>query len=283
MNLIDAMIREAHDLDPLPASATRLAAIFASADWELSDVVDAIALDPALTSRVLRLANSAAVSGVETITSVERAVQRIGGGSILVLTIGAATQGTLSQSMPEYGVDEGVLWKHSGASALAAELAPGFCKAKVPPEAFAAALLHDVGKIVLCRHLKPEVFELLAEAEARGGVDALNAEIEVLEVHHGELGGLIAQHWKLPEIIVKGISFHHAPDACLDPRERLVCDAVCVADAAATSCGFGIGNSVSDPAAPVRARKRLRMSDAGFTKLGEALTERLEEVLAQYD
>lgn len=122
------------------------------------------------------------------------------------------------------------------ASALAAELERLVCSVKVPAESFTAALLHDVGEIVLCRHMQPEIMELLAEAQAEGGVDALHAEAEILEVHHGELGGLIAQHWELPEIIVTAITFHHNPEEVVDTHVQLVCDAVCVADAAAQTC-----------------------------------------------
>ena len=75
--------------------------------------------------------------------------------------------------MPEYGIDDGVLWRHSVAAALAAELERLSCTVKVPPEAFTAALLHDVGKLVLCRHMKPEVLELLARAQAQVVLEAV--------------------------------------------------------------------------------------------------------------
>lgn len=280
---VDALARESAHLVALPASATRLAAIFANEDWEMEEVVAAISLDPAITSRALRIANSAVFGATESITTMDRAVQRIGAGAILSLTIGVGARSTLSQPMPEYGADEGVLWRHSVASALAAELAHLVCTAKIPVEAFTAALLHDVGKLVLSRHMKPEVLELLARAQTQGGVDALHAEVEILEVHHGELGGLIAQHWGLPSIIVKGITFHHNPGDVFETREQLLCDTVCVANAAAKLCGFGLGDP--EPAAKehLESRERLGMTDAGFEELCEMLTERVEEVLSCYE
>ena len=58
---------------------------------------------------------------------------------------------------------------------------------------------------------EPATLELLDRATEEGGRSRLHAESELLGVHHGELGGLIAQHWKLPDGIVRGVTFHHDP------------------------------------------------------------------------
>ena len=279
---LEALIRESNDLEALPASASRLAGIFADEDWEMDQVIDAVSLDPAITSRVLRIANSALFAGVEEITSVERAAQRVGAGTMLALSVGMGARSTLTCSMPEYGVAEGVLWRHSVASALAADLVQLVCKVKVPAEAVAAALLHDVGRLVLSRHMKPEVLELLAQDQAVDGVDGLGAEMEILEVHHGEVGGLIAQNWKLPAIIVTGITYHHNPGDVEDPHEQLVCDVVCVANAVATVRGFGLGHGETSTDEARESCERLGMTDAGFQELCDLLSERVEQVLAWY-
>ena len=57
----------------------------------------------------------------------------------------------------------------------------------------------------------------------------MDAEREVLTVHHGELGGLIAQHWNLPDIIVRGIMYHHDPEHCTETDNR-ICHLLCAAD-----------------------------------------------------
>ena len=57
----------------------------------------------------------------------------------------------------------------------------------------------------------------------------MEAETQILQVHHGELGGLIARHWNLPEPIVNGITFHHNPEMGGDS----VCDVVHVANVVA--------------------------------------------------
>ncbi|MCH7867810.1 MAG: HDOD domain-containing protein [Myxococcales bacterium] len=130
---LDALIRESGELEPLPETAARLARIFSDEDWDIDQVVSGISLDPALTARLLRVANSAANSGAEPITTVERAAMRTGAGTILSLTVGTAVGACMKQPLPAYGAPAGSLWRHSVAAALAAELASLLCTETIPP------------------------------------------------------------------------------------------------------------------------------------------------------
>jgi HD-like signal output (HDOD) protein len=100
------------------------------------------------------------------------------------------------------------------------------CKVQIPPESYAAALLHDVGKLVLARFLDPDLLSYLQRAQSEGRCHPLEAEMEILEVNHAELGGLIARHWGLPSTIALGIQYHHTPT----DEHPLVCHVVCVAN-----------------------------------------------------
>ncbi len=209
---LDRLIQQANDLEPLPGTTTRLAALAADPDAGIRELVDLVSFDQALTARLLRFANSAAVGSREPVASVQGAIQRLGTGTVLTVAMGAAVKGRLMAAVPQYGIGEGGLWRHSIAAALAIEALVRIGRVSAPSAAFSAALLHDVGKLVLSRFLDPEVLAVLHEARTAGGLSALAAEVEVLSVHHAELGGLIAQHWKLPDAIVQGISKHHTAD-----------------------------------------------------------------------
>ena len=231
---LDELIHKAQEMRPLPASVVRLAELVSSEHTDLEDVCDVIAYDQALTLALLRAANSAADGGANEITQVHEAVFRLGAPRILALAMNASTGALLKQSAPAYGLNEGELWEHSVATAAAAETLFEFASEPLPPETFTAALLHDLGKLVMSRFLSAKDLELIHRAQTEGGLDPLGAEIQILSVHHGELGGLIAQHWKLPERIVKGVIYHHAPAEGND----VICDAVCVANLTAKSIGL---------------------------------------------
>jgi len=309
---LPAILRAAKDLEPLPASVSRLAALVARPDVEIRDIVEVVNYDQGLTARLLRVANSAASAAISPITTVKGAVVRLGTGTVLSLATGASLKRQLERAIPVYGLSEGELWRHSIAAALAAEAAPPYCRAPVPPEAFTAALLHDVGKLVLARFLYPEVKALLARTQSTGGLLTLEAEMEVLETHHGDLGGLVTQRWRLPETIVKGVTHHHYPD----DGNHLICDVVHLADAvahvvatataAATAApcmasATATNSAAAAPATPASApdsaaglafgainiragaRERLGLTEDGPQGLAALVAGRLQEVLERYN
>ena len=143
------------------------------------------------------------------------------------------------QGFQEYGLSEEQLWTHSVASAVIADGIRDFTERQIPVEVTTAALLHDVGKLVLARHLDASLLQYLHNARGDGGLSEQRAEMEILGVNHAELGCLIAQHWNLPEIICRGIGYHHAPgDYFGDDRETLVAHGVHLANRVATFvCG----------------------------------------------
>lgn len=274
---IQALTRSAQNLEALPASVTRLAVLTTGERWNLQDVEHVVALDQALTLRLLQAANSAASASAVPIVTIRNAVIRLGIRSLLSLATAVGVQKSMRRALPEYGLTEGALWRHSVAAALAAESAQGFCTTALPAETYAAALLHDVGKLVMARFLDPDVLRVLAAAREEGGLSSLRAESELLLVHHGELGGLIAQHWHLPARLVTGIIHHHTPDEGGD----IIADAVHVANTAAKHVGTGFVAEIDRQLNPGSA-ERLGLSAGGFAALCEQVTVKLEQVLVMY-
>ncbi len=277
---VDFLIEQARGLEPLPASVGRLASVFARADWDMDDVVEVVKYDQSLTARLLRVANSAASAAKSEVGSVRTAVMRLGTGMVLSIATGVGVRKRLQQSIPAYALSEGDLWRHSVASALAAELADRLLRLRVPPEAFTAALLHDVGKLVLGRYLDDEVQGLLRSARVSGGLDPIRAEAEILDVHHGEIGGLVVQDWGLPELIVKGVIYHHTPG----DGDHLVCDVVHLANVVARRIGTGESLLEGETMPEVRGEvlERLGIDDSAVKSLEQAVDEQLDEVVERF-
>jgi putative nucleotidyltransferase with HDIG domain len=275
---LDALIAQAYNLEPLPLSAARLASLVADPDSKLAGITDVISLDPSLTVKVLRAANSARLAARSPITNVNDAVIRLGRGTILSVVVGVAARKQLQQAVPEYGLGENALWEHSVAAALVAETVERTCKVSVPPEAFAAALLHDIGKLVLGRFLDERTLELLNEAQEHGHLNPLDAEREILQINHAELGGLVAQKWGLPESIVKGISFHHQPDE----GEDRICDVVCVSNDIAVATGLVSMPVPRWPEDHSGAFKRMGLDNDAEIRVADVVKSRFEQVLERF-
>jgi hypothetical protein len=233
---IERLVEQAQSLTPLPATTVRLAQLVCSPDCYLEDVAELIGFDPALTMKLLRAANSAASASAVHYGTVKEAVSRLGTAQVLAFAVACSTRPFLQRGLPEYGLDEGALWRHSVAAAVAAEVVPELCRVDVPPESFTAALLHDVGKLVMARFLTPEIRGSIRQANERDHLSQREAETLLLSVHHGELGGIIARHWKLPVRVVQGITHHHTPDQGMD----VICDVTYVANEIAKDIEAGV-------------------------------------------
>jgi putative nucleotidyltransferase with HDIG domain len=275
---LDPIFRKARDLEPLSPSVQRLAAIVSSGESAVEELVEVVTYDQALTVRVLRIANSAASAAVSPIKTVKQAVIRMGSGTVLAMAVAGEVRGQLSQALPEYGFAEEGLWRHSVAAAISAEDLSRVAAVPLSAELFTAALLHDIGKLVLARFLPPQVMALMAQLQAEKHMTRLQSEIELLNTHHAELGGLIAQHWKLSEMVLRGITYHHMPERCGDP----ICDGVCVANHMAKT--IKTAPAPEDPATPVvSACGRLKVTPENYALACESAAGRYQDLLARYE
>jgi len=273
------IIEQASELAPFPVSTVRLAQLVVNPSCNLADVAEVIAYDQALTLKMLRAANSAADSPACRVTSVREAIARLGASRILAAAVASGARPHLQKRIPAYGLEEGALWKHSVAAAVVAETIPKFCAIESPPEVFTAALLHDVGKTVMGRFLNAEVLDSISFAKAVNHLTQVEAELQVLGMHHGELGGMIAQHWKLPPRVVQGITYHHNPEQGKD----LVCDLTYLSNEIAhqiDSTGEGHPN---DDVFLYDVAARVGITASQLTKLRQAAASRINEVAKRYN
>jgi HD-like signal output (HDOD) protein len=272
------LVTAAYDLAPLPAAVVRLAALLGKETYSVADVEAIVRLDAPLTGRLLQYANSAASASRVPIGTVREAVLRVGIGPLLSFATATTIRPNLMHAIPAYGLPEGDLWRHSVAAALASEVIAQTVQVEVPPDSFTASLLHDIGKLTLSRFLDPDHLRWLAAAREQGGESSLRAEIEVLGVHHGELGGLIASHWSLPVRVVGGITHHHEPTAGGD----VICDVVHVANVLAKRAGTGHVATPSDLDAEPDALKRLGIAAGRLAALEDTVRDRLAQAVEQF-
>ncbi len=273
-----ALIANTQNLVPLAPTVARLAVRLGREDCELSEITEIIAYDQILTLQLLRAANSAASASALPVTTVQEAVLRLGAAKVLSLIVAANIKGLVAPSLPQFGLTEGGLWRHSVAAAASAELFTELCPIPVPAEAFTTALLHDVGKLILARFLTPEVLAFLHRARAEGGLNPFEAEAELLQVHHGEVGGLVAQHWQLPDSIVQAIIHHHTPEKLM----QVTCDVTYLANLAAHRIEAHTAGQPFTHTPDPRVLERLELKPARWDA-AMAAVPRFHEILARYE
>jgi putative nucleotidyltransferase with HDIG domain len=273
---LDEFTVAASRLEPMPASIVQLAALVASEAPDLGQIVDIVQYDQVLTATLLRAANSSWSASRVEITTVRDAVVRLGSGPVLSLALSVTVRGQMTKAIPEYGLGANDLWAHSIAASLAAETMTRFTSVRLPAETPTAALLHDLGKMVLARFLDAELMREISDAEFLGAT-RVTAEYEAIHADHAELGALVAQAWELPDSLVRGVQYHHAPELYDAP----IAYGVHVADRIASAVGVGSDDNLT-PDVTQRAMVALGMTPDGFDEVCRLVSERFEELVARY-
>ena len=218
MRTLDNYINEIKTLPPAPRVLSQLLVLLNEVDSHAGQIVELIAFDPALTAKVLQRCNSAASGLGRPISDLNEAVTQVGFNAIYRLVAMVVGEGLLGSEQPGYGIATGQLWEHSVTTALAARVV---ARKMDGPEnlAFTAALLHDVGKLVLGTFLESCRQSVLTET-GPSGHSFLEAEKAILGVDHAEVGGRVLAQWNFPENLVSAVRHHHNP-AQARPHEQL--------------------------------------------------------------
>jgi putative nucleotidyltransferase with HDIG domain len=225
----------------LSTGAIRIIDLAARADHSLEEIIDQVRNDAPLTAKLLKVVNSPIYGLLEPATSVERAVSYLGENTVVSIILEDTLGPYLSQPLEGYQSAGGDLWRHDLRCAIAAKEIALLNRSRCQPDtAFTAGLLHDIGKSVLSGFLRDEYLRILDELTARALPDYTAGEREHLGIDHAEVGAILAQNWKLPEIFRTVIRHHHDP-AQAAAEFRTIVYAVHLGDILAMMAGYGTG------------------------------------------
>jgi HD-like signal output (HDOD) protein len=204
--------RELMAVDKLPSApeiAQRLLVAINREDAHLGHLAALIARDQSLAARLLGLANSAFFSMRTRVTTIPQATTLLGFDHVRDLALGLSVWSTLGGRSPAARRWRKSLWSHSAMVASTAKMLVERTGGE-GGEAFAAGLMHDVGKLVLGLRLGDSYWALLEEAAADGQPVA-TLEMDVFGCQHATVGGWLLQLWRLPATLVDAVALHHEP------------------------------------------------------------------------
>jgi putative nucleotidyltransferase with HDIG domain len=232
MRMLFDEIAQKCDLPPLPAVASRALDLARDPSSSVQDLVHVVSADAAIASRVLRMTASTIYGRQRTATTLHDAIVAIGYAGLRKVLIAASSRSA-------YRIDSAYaqrLWNHALATALAADQLAVAAGEPRGGSAFIAALLHDIGRLVM--HL--------SDPDGASGPedDDLAHEQEHFGVAHAAVGACLAEQWGLEDEIVEAIMFHHVPE--LSPLARRLAEA----DRVAHLAGFGCREHANHASAP---------------------------------
>jgi putative nucleotidyltransferase with HDIG domain len=234
---LDKIMAKIDAFPSIPGSAIKLIELLENEDAPVKEIEDILRLDPGMTANVLKLTNSAYFGLPTKVGSVKRAVMLLGMNKIKQLVMASCVGAVMDGPIPGYDLPAGELWRHSIAVSVAAEGLSRELKMTGADDIFTAALVHDVGKLILGQFIQEDLAAI--DAAAGSNVSFEIAEKQVLGTDHAEIGARILSHWSLPDDLVHAVRWHHDPDAA--EEQKRITDVVHVANVLCLMMGIGVG------------------------------------------
>ncbi|KUG28971.1 putative signal transduction protein [hydrocarbon metagenome] len=280
------LLREDPQLVSLPEVFARINEVLRDPKSSVEDAARIIGTDPSLSATLLKLVNSAFYSrasrAVERrfpakVDSLTRAVMIVGGKQLATLALGVSVLPIFRDIPPEY-INMKAFWKHSiGCGMIARALAEhaGVCSGE---SSFVAGLLHDIGRLVLYKHLPGPSGTALRRSREEF-TTLTQAEKELFGFDHGYLGGLLLRKWQYPAALEKMVRYHHDLSEPLFIEEPAV---IHVADFLVNALEIGTSGEWRVPALLPEAVEALSLSPSDLKGLVAGVEERIEEVFASF-
>ena len=273
------------DLPALPVVALKLLKITSEESANAAILGRIVETDPAIAARVLRRVNSAHYAFRHKISSLSHAVVILGFPAIRAIALEVALFDLWVRRDVKQKFSRTLFWQHSLAVA-------GLCRVMArtlgccdPEEAYAAGLLHDVGKLVLDVHGVMSYREFLQAYRRTEEGPLVEEEEVVLGVRHDRLGAYFARQWHLSDSIVAAILLHHQGFAHLElpDGDKQLAAMVAFADFITWTQGLGSVRVSSQPVLQADIDAFINLRDLNLGELLQIMHEELKSVGQFYD
>lgn len=241
---LQSLVLAVDHLPAVPELYLQLQQMLADPEIDGSRIARMIEQDPGMAAELLHMANSAFLGRSRQIFRVEDAIVYLGYEAVRTLVLSCSLFRQFQGAGNDSGFEPEDLQRHS---LLTAQIAMQLIPRKQRDMAFIAAILHDVGILLLADRL-PREYERLQNLARLREVPLHLVEQEEWGVTHAELGGYLLDLWGLPQVIVEAVCHHHIP-VRVQPVDFDVLAAVHVADTLAEDAGMPAVPGILHPSA----------------------------------
>ncbi len=216
---LDRIINKIKELPTLPSVILQINRVLRDENTTIEKVVDIIERDSSLTSKVLRLANSSYYGLSYNVDTLTRAIVVLGFNTVKNLAVTVSLLKIFDNPLiSSFDIKE--LWLHSLGCAIASKTL--ISKKRDPllhEKAFVCGILHDIGKLALYTNLPADVSRVMEKLKKNKNQTFHEAEKEILDFTHSDIGALIAEKWHFPRELSDAIKFHHSPEMAKEHHE----------------------------------------------------------------
>ena len=262
---IAKIVEEVDNLPSLPSIVLKLMEVVNSPDSSAEEAAKLIEKDPALTSKMIRLANSAFYGIPRSISSVTSAVVVLGFNTIRSLVLSASVAKMFEGDKHALDIDR--FWKHSVVTAMASKIIVRHLTVRMmdPESAFCAGVMHDIGKLIFSQYM-PEDYSAVCEYARTKSVSVVEAEDKILGINHSKMGKILSDKWSLPLDLECAIVNHHDPENANETVAHLA-NIIHLADIVVHDCGCDLWDGEVHTSESAVCRSALKIGEEDFKKI----------------
>jgi putative nucleotidyltransferase with HDIG domain len=201
------IMNEIDGIPTFPENLIQLQRLCNDPEASIERIVKMIKIDPALSTDVIKLSNSAGIAAAKRIEDIKTAVVIIGMKNLNAILVASNARRILNERYSSFEM----IWEHCNKVAFyARNIAISKNLSHVTENAYMAGLLHDLGKIILLATDRRLVRKIADIVNNRKITTTTMEEISI-GISHSTIGSLIAKKWNFPDYLVEAIQYHHAP------------------------------------------------------------------------
>jgi len=261
------IIMDTKTLPTLPSVIHKLDSLSDNDKSSVQEMAKIVSSDQVLSARILRLANSPSY-GFYRVSTISNAMILLGVNVVKSLALSSSIFAIMEK-------DSIGLWEHSLAVGVAANLISRKLRLPECEEIATAGLLHDIGKVIIsikCREAERDILKLVSARQ----IYIMEAEREIIDTDHAEVGGWLSKSWFLPDKLSEPITFHH--DVVKSENHRIKTAVVHIADILISASGFGNSGDSFVPPIQQIAWDTLKMNEQLLAELVDEVEDKLVEV-----
>jgi putative nucleotidyltransferase with HDIG domain len=201
-----------------------------------ADLQKVIKGDTALTTKVLKIVNSAYYGFPSSITSISQAIVILGFKTIRNLAMSVSILENVFKNTDGY--EE--IWQHSVVTAITSQAIAEKFKYLNAEEAFIAGIIHDIGKIILSTYF-PETMKEILNYTKDNSISFYDSEKNLIDTDHALIGGWLLRRWEFPQILIDAVKYHHNVNKI---KENELAKYVYLGDIIARLMGYSSGDGI---------------------------------------
>ncbi len=234
---LEAVFESLTSLPVFPKVVHQVMKMLDDPDVTNKEIAQVLKFDPGLTANILKITNSAFFGVQQQVNDLDTALALLGHQKLREVLVTGAAMPFLARNLSGYEMSHQDLWIHSVGCAVISEAVARAVGFGDESGLYTAALLHDIGKIVLDIYIGPRLREVLILAKQEE-ISFSEAEWRVIGTDHALVGASILKQWEFPPDISRAVRRHHDPDLFIQD-ELSAC--LAISNIVAIQLGLGVG------------------------------------------